>query len=138
VLITMIVAAYGVVALGELPFDAFPDTAPPQVTVNTVAEALTPLEIERQVTAPLEGALSGMPGLTQVRSLSRFGFSQVTVIFDQRSDPMTSRQLVAERVAGVELPGGVGRPTLGPLTGGLGEVFQYVLTSETRSATELR
>src|ERR1044072_9326508 len=76
----------GVLSFRALPVDAFPDTTPGQVQINTTAPALGPLEIERQISAPLEQAISGLPGLTEVRSVSRFGFSQVTVIFDENTD----------------------------------------------------
>jgi cobalt-zinc-cadmium resistance protein CzcA len=131
------VAAFGVAALARLPIDAFPDTTPVQVQVNTVAPALTPLEIERQITAPVEQAIGGLPGLDEVRSISKFGLSQVTVTFTDRTDIYLARQVVAERLASVELPASVERPTLGPVATGLGEVFHYLLTGEA-SLAELR
>src|SRR3990172_3945244 len=76
-------AALGAHAFLRLPIDAFPDTTPIQVQVNTVAPALSPLEIERQITAPIEQAISGLPHLEEVRSISKFGLSQVTVIFEE-------------------------------------------------------
>ncbi len=118
----------GVLALRDLPIDAFPDTTPVQVQVNTVAPALSPLEIERQITAPVEQSISGLPGLLEVRSLSRFGLSQVTVVFDDDTNIYLARQVVSERLDRVELPFGVGRPTLGPVATGLGEVFHYQVT----------
>lgn len=117
----------GVLALSELPIDAFPDTTPVQVQVNTVATALAPLEVERQLTTPVEQALSGLPALVEVRSLSRFGLSQVTLIFDDGSDIWRARQVVSERLQTVELPPGVARPELGPVATGLGEVFHYLM-----------
>jgi len=117
----------GVLALRELPIDAFPDTTPVQVQVNTVATALAPLEVERQLTTPVEQALSGLPALVEVRSLSRFGLSQVTLIFDDGSDIWRARQVVSERLQTVELPPGVARPELGPVATGLGEVFHYLM-----------
>jgi cobalt-zinc-cadmium resistance protein CzcA len=133
------VAAFlGAVSLWRLPMDAFPDTTPVQVQVNTVAPALAPLEIERTITTPIESAISGLPGLTNVRSLSKFGFSQITVTFEDDTAVYLARNVVAERVAGVELPAGIERPKLGPPTTGLGEVFHYVLTGEDHSLAELR
>src|SRR5512147_1515673 len=79
----IILAAIGSAALLHLPIDAFPDTTPVQVQINTVAPALSPLEIERQITSPIEQAISGLPKLHEVRSLSKFGLSQVTVIFEE-------------------------------------------------------
>ncbi len=137
-LATAVLALIGLSSLARLPFDAFPDTTPVQVQVNTTAPALSPLEVERQITFPVEQAISGLPGLTEVRSISKFGFSQVTAIFDDDTDIYLARQVVSERLAAAELPEGVGRPALGPVATGLGEVFQYVLHSETLSARELR
>ncbi|MFW5920489.1 MAG: efflux RND transporter permease subunit, partial [Polyangiales bacterium] len=128
----------GLFALSELPFDAFPDTTPVQVSVNTVAPALSPPEIERQVTFPVEQSLGGLPGLREVRSVSKFGFSQVTVIFEDDVDIYLARQVVNERLQTARLPEGVGRPSLGPISTGLGEVFQYLVKSRDRSPMELR
>ncbi|RYZ06261.1 MAG: efflux RND transporter permease subunit [Myxococcales bacterium] len=127
----------GVVAFVRLPIDAFPDTTPVQVQVNTVAAALSPLEIERQVTFQVEQALSGLPGLEEVRSLSRFGLSQVTLIFADGSDLWLARQVVSERLPSVTLPPNIERPQLGPVATGLGEVFHYLVTGE-GSLAELR
>src|SRR5512145_1391228 len=120
----------GVLSALRLPLDAFPDTTPVQVQVNTVAPALSPLELERQVTAPLEQAISGLPKLKEVRSTSRFGLSQVTVIFEDGTDLYRSRQVVMERVQEVELPPGIRKPQLGPVATGLGEVFHYLITAK--------
>lgn len=133
---TVVVA--GVVAFKRLPIDAFPDTTPVQVQINTVAPALSPLEIERQATAPVEQAISGLPGLSEVRSISRFGLSQVTVVFDEGTNIYLARQVVSERLQAVELPPGIERPTLGPVATGLGEVFHYVVTGDDESLAELR
>ncbi len=128
----------GAVAFHRLPVDAFPDTTPVQVQVNTVAPALAPLEIERQITAPVEQAISGLPGLGEVRSISRFGLSQVTVVFEEGIDIYLARQVVAERLQTVALPPGLARPELGPVATGLGEVFHYVVTGEGKSLADLR
>lgn len=138
-----LVALAGVLSLLRLPLDAFPDTTPIQVQVNTTAEALSPEEIERQVTWPVEQVLSGLPDLAEVRSLSRFGLSQVTLVFDEDADLWRSRQVVAERLATVSLSDGVDRPALGPVATGLGEVFHYLVRSapdapEPRTLAELR
>ena len=137
-LATLILAAVGVASFRQLPFDAFPDTTSVQVQINTTATALSPLEVERQITSPIEQGIAGLPGLTEVRSMSKFGFSQVTAIFDDDAAIYLARQVVGERLALVELPDGVSRPALGPVATGLGEVFQYVLRSNTLSAMELR
>jgi cobalt-zinc-cadmium resistance protein CzcA len=131
------VAIAGVVSWVHLPIDAFPDTTPVQVQVNTVAPSLAPLEIERQITIPVEASVGGLPGLVEVRSISKFGFSQVTATFAEGTDIYLARQTVSERLQGVALPRGVARPTLGPVATGLGEVFHYLLTGEL-SLAELR
>ncbi|NUN95240.1 MAG: efflux RND transporter permease subunit [Candidatus Omnitrophica bacterium] len=128
----------GVWSFQHLPVDALPDTSPLQVQVNTVAPSLSPEEVERQITAPIEMALSGLPGLEVIRSLSKFGFSQVITLFEEHADIHVCRQVVNERLQGVELPEGIERPDLGPITTGLGEVFHYLVTSPTRELADLR
>ncbi len=130
-------AIAGVLSALKLPIDAFPDTTPVQVQVNATAPALSPLEIERQITRPVEWAISGLPRLHEVRSVSKFGFSQVTVTFDDGMDIYLARQLIMERLQSVELPPGIVRPQLGPVATGLGEVFHYLVTGS-KSLTELR
>ncbi|HID24715.1 MAG TPA: efflux RND transporter permease subunit, partial [Planctomycetaceae bacterium] len=139
-LLTGLLVVAGVASLRHLPIDAFPDTTPVMVQINTVAPALSPEEVEAQITFPIEQAIGGLPGLKQVRSISKFGLSQVTVLFDDRMDILRARQLVSERLGTVELPemAGVGRPELGPIATGLGEVYHYILTSDRHSLTELR
>ncbi|WP_437564096.1 efflux RND transporter permease subunit [Sorangium sp. So ce542] len=128
----------GLLAFRRLPIDAFPDTTPVQVQINTVAPALSPVEIERQITAPVEQAISGLPRLEEVRSLSRFGLSQVTARFEDETDIYLARQVVMERLQTVTLPPGIERPELGPVATGLGEVFHYVVTGKGKSLSELR
>lgn len=135
---TGVLVVWGVVSFAQLPFDAFPDTTPVQVQVNTAAPSLAPLEVERQITFPLEQAVGGLPGLEEVRSVSKFGFSQITAIFSDSIDVYLARQVLMERLQTIELPPGVERPSLGPHSTGLGEVFQYVVESEELSAMELR
>ena len=137
-LASAILVVAGLVSFRHLPFDAYPDTTPVQVTVNAVAPALSPLEVERQITFPLEQAIGGLPGLTEVRSVSKFGFAQITAIFDDDTGVYLARQVIGERLQTVELPEGVGRPSLGPVSTGLGEVFQYLVQSDELSAQELR
>jgi len=122
-----------------LELDALPDITSNQVNVLTRAPGLTPEEVERRVARPIETALGGLPGLTQHRSISRYGISSVTAVFEDGVDPYRARQLVQERlntVVGV-LPGGVQVPELGPLSGGLGEIFHFTLSSGAQSPTEL-
>lgn len=135
-----IFAVLGAVAIKNLPIDAFPDTTPVQVQINTTAPALSPVEIEQQITLPVELAIGGLPGLQNVRSVSKFGFSQVVATFDDSAGIYLARQLVGERLAGVELPDGIERPELGPISTGLGEVFHYLVSTDNpdRSLIELR
>ncbi|WP_447901750.1 efflux RND transporter permease subunit [Stenotrophomonas sepilia] len=128
VFMAALIAAVGLFQLGKLPIDAVPDITNRQVQINTVAPALTPEQIERQVTYPLETALAGIPGLTTTRSLSRNGFSQVTAIFTDATDIYFARQQVAERMreASEDLPDGAS-PMLSPVTTGLGEVLMWTV-----------
>src|SRR4051794_12543528 len=122
----------------HLNIDAFPDTTPVQVQINTPAPGLAPLEVERQITFPVEQCISGLPRLEQVRSLSRFGLSQVVVTFQDGTDIYFARQQVTERLTTAELPEGVARPRLGPVSTGLGEVFHYLVRSPKRDLMQLR
>ena len=128
VLLTALVAAFGVTQLLKVPIDAVPDITNKQVQINTVAPALSPLDMERLVTFPVETAMAGIPSLESTRSISRNGFSQVTAVFEEGSDLYFARQQVAERLtaASESLPAGV-EPRMGPVTTGLGEVFMYVV-----------
>jgi len=121
-------AVAGGIALSHLDIDAFPDTTPVQVQVNTNAPALGPEEVEQQITFPLEQVLGGLPRLQSLRSVSKFGLSQVVVTFEDGTDIYFARQLVNERLGAVELPPGIERPKLGPVSTGLGEVFHYTVT----------
>jgi cobalt-zinc-cadmium resistance protein CzcA len=135
---TVLFAAFGVWSLQALPIDAFPDTTPAQVQINTQAPGLAPEKVERQVTFLVEQAMGGLPRLEELRSLSKFGLSQVVVTFADGTDIYFARQLVNERLASVEVPEGLPRPRLGPVATGLGEVFHYTVRSPGRSLTELR
>lgn len=130
-------AVVGVFALGRLDIDAFPDTTPVQIQVNTVAPSLSPEEVERQITMPVEQAIGGLPGLDKMRSISKFGLSQVVVTFRDDTAIYFARQLVNERLATVELPEGIQRPQMGPVSTGLGEVFHYVLTHKGYDVSKL-
>jgi cobalt-zinc-cadmium resistance protein CzcA len=121
-------AVAGAVSLRYLAIDAFPDTTPVQVQINTVAPSLGPEEVERQLTFPIEQIIAGLPRLQQLRSVSKFGLSQVVVTFDDGTDVYFARQVISERLATAELPPGIERPRLGPVATGLGEVFHYVVT----------
>jgi cobalt-zinc-cadmium resistance protein CzcA len=139
-LVTGLLVVVGVQAALKLPLDAFPDTTPVQVQVNTVAPELTPEEVERLITFPVEYALGGLKGLEELRSVSKFGFSQVVVLFADGTDIYFARQQINERLDEMELPRGIARPTMGPVATGLGEVYHYLLKSENPryDLTELR
>jgi cobalt-zinc-cadmium resistance protein CzcA len=121
----------------NLPVDAFPDTTPVQVQINTTALSLSPLEVEQQITAPVERAIAGLPDLEGVRSISKFGLSQVTATFADGTAIYFARQLIMERLQAVTLPAGIDPPEMGPVATGLGEVYHYVLSSPNHSLQEL-
>ncbi|HEV8200633.1 MAG TPA: CusA/CzcA family heavy metal efflux RND transporter [Candidatus Polarisedimenticolia bacterium] len=130
----------GSVALARLPIDAMPDVTSVQVQILTKAPALGPLEVEQFITRPVENALSGLPRLEQVRSMSRYGLSAVTVVFTDDTDIYWARNLVEQRLSSAQeaIPPGVERPEMGPITTGLGEVFMFVVEGGGRSPMELR
>ncbi|UGA47554.1 CusA/CzcA family heavy metal efflux RND transporter [Bradyrhizobium quebecense] len=118
----------GGLALTKLPIDAVPDITNKQVQINTVAPALSPAEIEKQITFPIETALAGAPGLESTRSLSRNGFSQITAVFSEATDIYFARQQVGERLTEVRarLPQGI-EPRIGPTSTGLGEIYMWTV-----------
>jgi cobalt-zinc-cadmium resistance protein CzcA len=128
VLAALVLAGFGVRELTQLPIDAVPDITNRQVQVTTVAAALGPEEVERQVTFPLETALAGLPGLVETRSLSRHGFSQITAVFTDSTDIYFARTLVNERMQAARdtLPEGL-TPSMGPVVTGLGEVYIWTV-----------
>lgn len=136
---------YGSYQFTKLPIDAVPDITDNQVQVITIAPSFGATDIERLVTFPIEQANSNIPGMKQIRSFSRFGLSLVTIVFDDNTDVYWARQQVAERLQQVQsqIPKGVGSPELGPVTTGLGEIYQYVVRPKKGyehkfDATELR
>jgi cobalt-zinc-cadmium resistance protein CzcA len=126
--LTVLLVVAGVYSFQHLPIDAVPDITNNQVQINTIIEGLAPEEIERTVTFPVESSMRGVAGVEQVRSITRFGLSQVTVIFKDSVDIFRARQLVTERLQGVsgDLPSSA-KPELGPISTGLGEIYQFVL-----------
>ncbi len=134
------VVAGGGVALRTLPVDAFPDVSPVLVQVMTESPGMAPQEVEALVTYPVEVAMNGLPGVTRIQSVSAFGLSQVSVYFRDDVDIYFARQLVFERVqdARQAIPPGLGDPVLGPITTGLGQVYQYLVTGEGVSLDSLR
>ncbi|MBS1543027.1 MAG: CusA/CzcA family heavy metal efflux RND transporter, partial [Bacteroidetes bacterium] len=127
--LTLLLIGWGTYSLSMLPVDAVPDVTSNQVDVITNSPSLATLEIERFITAPLEMAMSNIPGLVEVRSVSKFGLSVVKLVFSDDTDLYWARQQVFERLEAVksEIPEELGKPAMGPVSTGLGEVFQYVI-----------
>ena len=127
-LATGLLIAAGVLAALRLPIDAVPDITNPQVQINTAVPALAPEEIEKLVSFPIENEMAGLPGMVELRSLSKFGLSQVTMVFHDDVDIYRTRQLVSERLSSVaeEIPPGL-TPKLAPIATGLGEIFYYAV-----------
>jgi cobalt-zinc-cadmium resistance protein CzcA len=127
VFMVLLVGAVGARAAQKLPIDAVPDVTNVQVQVLTTAPALGPLEVEQFITFPVESVMSGLPRVEQIRSVSRFGLSAVTIVFEEGTDVYFARQLVSERLAAAreEIPEGYGSPELGPISTGLGEIYQF-------------
>lgn len=130
----------GIWAAIRLPIDAVPDVTNVQVQINTSSPALSPLEIERQITTPIELAMGGLPGLEEVRSVSKFGLSQVTVVFHDDVNIYFARQLVQERLqaARENIAPGLGTPQMGPISTGLGDVLQYYIDAPGMSLIDAR
>jgi cobalt-zinc-cadmium resistance protein CzcA len=138
---SLALAGFGALAVKQIPIDAFPDVTNVQVQILATAGGMSPPEVEKLVTRPIEMAIGGLPRLTEVRSVSKIGLCAITVVFEDRVDDYFARQLVSERLQAVRdsLPGGV-EVQLGPITTGLGEIYQYTLVSSDAKydATELR
>jgi cobalt-zinc-cadmium resistance protein CzcA len=127
----LIVVGFGVWSFQKLPIDAVPDITNVQVQINTSAPGYSPLESEQRITYPVETALAGLPKLSYTRSLSRYGLSQVTVVFEEGTDIFFARNLVNERLGAIKsmLPEGV-EPEMGPISTGLGEIFMYTVRAD--------
>ena len=140
VLFAIGIVVAGSIALTRLTIDAFPDVSPTLVQVVTEAPGLAPEEVEQLITYPVEVAMNGLPGVAQVKSISAFGISQVSVYFDENVDIYFARQLTLEKLqeAREQIPAGLGEPKLGAITTGLGQVYQYVLKGTGEDQTELR
>ncbi len=130
-------AALGVYNYHRLPIDAVPDITNVQVQINSQAPGYAPIEAEQRITYPVELAMAGLPNLDYTRSLSRYGLSQVTVVFEEGTDIYFARQQISERLQTLsgELPPGV-QPEMGPIATGLGEIFMYVVEAEPGARTD--
>jgi len=140
--IILLVMGAGYWSYTRLPVDAFPDVSPNLVQVFTVTEGLAPEEVEKYVTYPVESAMTGLPGITEIRSISNFGLSVVSICFEDGMDIYFTRQLVNERLqkAREQIPEGFGEPEMGPIATAMGLILYYNLedTTGTYSLTELR
>jgi heavy metal efflux system protein len=141
ILATLVLLGFGILAVKQIPIDAFPDVTNVQVQVIATAGGMSPPEVDKLVTRPIEMQMGGLPRLTEIRSVSKIGIASITIVFEDRVNDYFARQLVSERLAGARanLPEGVDLE-LGPISTGLGEVFQYTLVSKDPKydATELR
>lgn len=131
--------AWGIVSYRQVPIDAFPDVTNNQVQILTKVSGFSPIEVEKQVTYPIEIEMSSLPRLVESRSISQFGLSAITLVFEDDMDVYFARQLVFERLAAVkeELPDGV-TPKMGPVSTGLGEIYQYTIEGDGFSPMERR
>jgi cobalt-zinc-cadmium resistance protein CzcA len=138
-ILTALLVIVGARSAIELPIDAVPDITNIQVQVITPAPALSPVEIEQYVSVPVERAMSGIPKVAEVRSISKYGMSVVTVVFEDGTDIYFARQMVLERMREAEdaVPAGYGRPEMGPIATGLGEIYQFVVKGQGHSLMEL-
>lgn len=134
----VLLSVLGLDSLQSLPIDAVPDVTNVQVQVLTTSPGLAPEEVEQFVTFPVEAAMSGVPAVEQIRSVSKFGLSVVTIVFEEGSDIYWARQLISERLveAREQIPEGYGEPTMGPISSGLGEIYQFEVKGEPMCAAD--
>ncbi|HEX6764523.1 MAG TPA: efflux RND transporter permease subunit, partial [Polyangiaceae bacterium] len=139
VVMALLFTLFGVRAALTLPIDAVPDVTNVQVQVITSAPALSPVEVEQYVSVPVERAMAGIQKTTEVRSISKYGLSVVTIVFEDGTDIYFARQLVGERMpeAAEAVPAAYGRPEMGPTTSALGEIFQFVVRNDEKTVMEL-
>ncbi len=136
---TLLFAVLGVRAATRLPIDAVPDVTNVQVQIITAAPALSPIEVEQYVSTPVERAMAGIPKTTEIRSISKYGLSVVTVVFTDETSIYFARQLVSERMAEAEaaVPSQYGKPEMGPISTGLGEIFQFTVENDAMTLMQL-
>ena len=128
-IMTLVLIAWGVYNFTQLPIDAVPDITNNQVQVITTSPSLAPQEVEQFITFPVEMAMANLQNVTEIRSISRFGLSVVTIVFSDNTDPWLARQMVGEqiKIAEADIPDGYGNPEMMPVTTGFGEIYQYVV-----------
>ncbi len=136
----LLIGVIGWQSFQELPIDAVPDVTNVQVQILTNTPGLAPQEVERLITFPVETAMSGLPKIEEIRSVSKFGLSAVTVVFDEGTDIYWARQMISERLvqAKEEIPQGYGEPEMGPISTGLGEIYNFEVRGEGYTPMELR
>src|SRR5215471_16667629 len=136
--VTLLTIVAGIVALQQLPIDAVPDITPNQVLVLSKAPGLSPLEVEQLLTFPVEFSMSGLPGITQIQSVSKNGLSYVAIYFREDVDTYFARRLVSERLpqARESIPSGLASPEMGPIATGLGEIYQFKVSGPGHSLME--
>ena len=132
ILLTISIAGFGVYAIFQIPVGAVPDITNNQVQVITTSTNLSTQDVEQFITYPVELAMSNLPGVNEIRSISKFGLSVVTIVFEDNMGTYLPRQLISEKInaAAAEIPEGFGKPEMGPITTGLGEIYQYVLDTK--------
>ena len=128
-LLTLFIVGFGVYSILQIPLGAVPDVTNNQVQVITTSTSLSTQDVEQFITYPIELEMSNLPGVTEIRSISKFGLSVVTIVFEDRLGTYLPRQLIAEKIktAADNIPEGFGTPSMGPITTGLGEIYQYIL-----------
>ncbi|MBE61678.1 MAG: CusA/CzcA family heavy metal efflux RND transporter, partial [Flammeovirgaceae bacterium] len=129
-LLVLLIVIGGVYSMRGIPLDAVPDITNNQVQVVTVSPTLAAEEVEQLITFPIESSISNLPGVVEIRSISRYGLSVITVVFEEDMPTLDSRQYVREQLSVVTIPDGLGQPELMPITTGLGEIYQYTLVVE--------
>jgi cobalt-zinc-cadmium resistance protein CzcA len=129
ILFTLTIAAFGLYAVLNIPVGAVPDITNNQIQVITTSGNLSTQEIEQFITTPVEIEMANLPGVKEIRSVSKFGISVVTVVFDENLGTYLPRQLIAEKIktASANIPVAYGSPEMGPITTGLGEIYQYII-----------
>jgi cobalt-zinc-cadmium resistance protein CzcA len=129
VLFVLVIIVFGSFSLSKLSVGAVPDITNNQVQIITVSTNLSTQDVEQYITMPVELAMANLPGVAEIRSISKFGLSVVTIVFDENLGTYLPRQLIAEKIveASENIPEGFGTPMMGPVTTGLGEIYQYIL-----------